>query len=66
MTTTNQHAWLRPGVEAVRPALYAGEADVVVHVVDVDAPTRRVWVRFPGSDAVREISTFHLRRINVQ
>lgn len=58
------HPWLRPGIEARMPALYAGQAERVVEVVDVDALTRRVWVRFPGNPAVREISTFHLRPVD--
>lgn len=58
------HPWLRPGIEARIPALYAGQADRFVEVVDVRPATRQVWVRFPEDDTVREISTFHLRPVD--
>lgn len=57
------HPWLRPGVEAVQPAVYAGQPDRRVVVVRVDPPTRRVWVTSDGGASVREMSTFHLRPI---
>lgn len=60
-SVAHNHPWIRPGIDAVYPALYSSQQDRVVRVVDVDAPTRQVWVRFPGSDDVRAISTFHLR-----
>ena len=54
---------LKVGQRVFYPRLYANQEDRYATVVEVRPETRQLWVRFDGEDAVREISTFHVRAV---
>jgi hypothetical protein len=57
---------LRPGQRVLIPALYAHQLDRTATVVLVAESTRQLWVKFDGTDVVREISTYHARPLKPQ